>query len=111
MKRIWMMSTLILCLTAIVFFNGCKDEKEAVSSLPPTQPTQGTQAATQPARPEEETQGSSSQEETQVQVSQTEPQGGSSSDSGPQNNIPDLTGSWEPVMGESAASRQSSGAE
>lgn len=104
MKRIWMVSTLILCLTAIVFFNGCKDEKEAVSSLPPTQPTQGTQAATQPARPEEETQGSSSQEETQVQVSQTEPQGGSSSDSGPQNNIPDLTGSWEPVMGESAAS-------
>ena len=40
MKRIWMVSTLILCLTAIVFFNGCKDEKEAVSSLPPTQPTQ-----------------------------------------------------------------------
>lgn len=103
MKRIWMVSALVLCLSALVFLNGCKDEKDAESSSPPTEPTQSTQAATQPAQPEEETQESSSLEETQPQASQTEPQGGSAS-SAPQNNIPDLTGSWKPVMGESAAS-------
>lgn len=100
MKKKWMITALALCITALLLLSGCKDGKDEESSAIPTQPTQGTQAPTEPARPEEETQGSHSQEETQPQASQTEPQDGGSQN----NNIPDLTGSWEPVMGESAAS-------
>lgn len=105
MKKIWMISALILCITAVVFFSGCKDQKGEESSSVPTQPTQqSTQASTQAVQSEEETQEDSSQEETQPQVSLTEPQDDISSSGDSQNDIPDLAGSWEPVMGESAAS-------
>ena len=104
MKKIWMITALVLCVTALLLLNGCKDGKDAESSAVPTQPPQSTQAPTQPDKSEEETQESPSQEETQPQASQTEPQDSGSSGGGTQNNIPDLTGSWEPVMGESAAS-------
>lgn len=106
MKKIWMMSALILCMTAVVIFSGCKEQKGGESSSVPTQPTQqSTQASTQTVQSEVETQEDSSQEETQPQVSQTEPQDeGLSSEGESQNDTPDLTGSWEPVMGESVAS-------
>lgn len=106
MKKIWMISALILCMTAVVFFSGCKDQKGEESSSVPTQPTQqSTQASTQTVQSEVETQEDSSQEGTQPQVSQTEPQDeGLSSGGDSLNDTPDLTGSWEPVMGESVAS-------
>ena len=106
MKKIWMISALILCMTAVVIFSGCKEQKGGESSSVPTQPTQqSTQASTQTVQSEEETQEDSSQEETQPQVSQTERQDeGLSSGGESLNDTPDLTGSWEPVMGESVAS-------